>query len=104
MPKFALRYPNFIIMVCLIIVLVGVTDIANMPVLLFPQMTTLATLLGMIPMALGLEAGSGQYAALARAFIGGFGVSVVVTVLLVPAVYLLVHGRHQRQLPAMGEV
>ncbi len=56
-------------------------------------MTSLATLLGMIPMALGLEAGSEQYAPLARAIIGGLGVSVVLTVFLVPAVYLIVHGR-----------
>ncbi len=56
-------------------------------------MTSLATLLGMIPMALGLEAGSEQYAPLARALIGGLGVSVVITVFLVPAVYLIVHGR-----------
>ncbi len=67
-------------------------------------MTSLATLLGMIPMALGLEAGSEQYAPLARAIIGGLGVSVVVTVFLVPAVYLLVHGRHERQVTAAGEV
>ncbi|MBT9333233.1 efflux RND transporter permease subunit [Paracidobacterium acidisoli] len=56
-------------------------------------MTSLATLLGMIPMALGIEAGSEQYAPLARAIIGGLAVSVVVTVFLVPAVYLLIHGR-----------
>ncbi|MGO9438373.1 MAG: efflux RND transporter permease subunit [Terracidiphilus sp.] len=56
-------------------------------------MTSLATLLGMIPMALGMEAGSEQYAPLARAVIGGLGVSVAVTVFLVPAVYLIVHGR-----------
>ena len=56
-------------------------------------MTSLATLLGMIPMALGLEAGSEQYAPLARAIIGGLGLSVVVTVFLVPAVYLVIHGR-----------
>jgi multidrug efflux pump subunit AcrB len=55
-------------------------------------MTSLATLLGLIPMALGVEAGSEQYAPLARAVIGGLGVSVVVTVFLVPAVYLIVHG------------
>ena len=60
-------------------------------------MTSLATLLGMIPMALGLEAGSEQYAPLARAVIGGLAVSVVVTVFLVPAVYLLIHGRHDKQ-------
>jgi len=58
-------------------------------------MTSLATLLGLLPMALGIEAGSEQYAPLARAIIGGLGVSVVVTVFLVPAVYLIVHGRDE---------
>ena len=59
-------------------------------------MTSFATLLGMIPLALGLEAGSEQYAPLARALIGGLAVSVVVTMFLVPAVYLLVHGRREQ--------
>lgn len=66
-------------------------------------MTSLATLLGMIPMALGFEAGSEQYAPLARAIIGGLGVSVVVTVFLVPAVYLLIHGRREKKLAVAGE-
>jgi multidrug efflux pump subunit AcrB len=56
-------------------------------------MTSLATLLALLPMALGVEAGSEQYAPLARAMIGGLGVSVVMTVFLVPAVYLVIHGR-----------
>jgi multidrug efflux pump subunit AcrB len=55
-------------------------------------MTSLATVLGMIPMALGIEAGSEQYAPLARSIIGGLVISVAVTVFLVPAVYLIVHG------------
>ena len=59
-------------------------------------MTSLATLLGLIPMALGIEAGSEQYAPLARAIIGGLLVSVVVTVYLVPAAYLIVHHRAER--------
>jgi multidrug efflux pump subunit AcrB len=58
-------------------------------------MTSLATLLGMIPMALGLEAGSEQYAPLARAIIGGLALSVVVTMFLVPAAYLVIHGRDE---------
>ena len=66
-------------------------------------MTSLATLLGMIPMALGFEAGSEQYAPLARAIIGGLGVSVVVTMFLVPAVYLMIHGRSERVLPSAEE-
>src|SRR5579862_9566026 len=37
MPKFALNYPFFIIMVCLVIVVLGVVSIASMPVDLFPN-------------------------------------------------------------------
>jgi HAE1 family hydrophobic/amphiphilic exporter-1 len=60
-------------------------------------MTSLATVLGMIPMAIGAEPGSEQYAPLARAIIGGLLVSVVITVYLVPAVYLIVHGKGEEQ-------
>jgi multidrug efflux pump subunit AcrB len=66
-------------------------------------MTSLATLLGMIPMALGLEAGSEQYAPLARAVIGGLAVSVVATLFLVPAVYLIIHGRREKNSEIAGE-
>ncbi|HEV3040133.1 MAG TPA: efflux RND transporter permease subunit [Candidatus Angelobacter sp.] len=58
-------------------------------------MTSLATILGLIPMALAFEAGSEQYAPLARAVIGGLTVSVIVTVFLVPAAYLIVHRREE---------
>ena len=37
MPKFALRYPFFIIMLCLVVMLIGVVNIASMPVDLFPK-------------------------------------------------------------------
>jgi len=63
-------------------------------------MTSLATILGMIPMALALEAGSEQYAPLARAIIGGLTVSVLVTVFVVPAAYLLVHGKEDAEDPS----
>jgi multidrug efflux pump subunit AcrB len=56
-------------------------------------MTTLATVLGLIPMALALEAGSEQYAPLARAILGGITVSGIVTVFLVPSAYLIIHRR-----------
>ncbi len=58
-------------------------------------MTSLATLLGLVPMALALEAGSEQYAPLARSIIGGLLVSVVLTVFIVPAAYLLIHRREE---------
>jgi multidrug efflux pump subunit AcrB len=58
-------------------------------------MTSLATLLGLIPMALKLGTGSEAYAPLARAIIGGLLVSVVVTVYLVPAAYLWFHRKEE---------
>jgi HAE1 family hydrophobic/amphiphilic exporter-1 len=62
-------------------------------------MTSLATILGMVPMALALEAGSEQYAPLARAIIGGLTVSVIVTVFVVPAAYLWVHRKEEPDTP-----
>jgi multidrug efflux pump subunit AcrB len=56
-------------------------------------MTSLATIIGMVPMALKLGTGSEQYAPLARAIIGGLTISVVLTVFIVPAAYLLVYGK-----------
>jgi multidrug efflux pump subunit AcrB len=58
-------------------------------------MTSLATILGLIPMAMALEAGSEQYAPLARAIIGGLTVSVILTVFVVPAAYLVIHRREE---------
>jgi multidrug efflux pump subunit AcrB len=56
-------------------------------------MTSLATVFGLIPMALKLGTGSEAYAPLARAIIGGLLVSVVMTVIVVPAAYVLVYRR-----------
>ncbi|HET9400339.1 MAG TPA: efflux RND transporter permease subunit [Candidatus Acidoferrales bacterium] len=65
-------------------------------------MTSLATVFGLIPMALALEPGSEQYAPLARAIIGGLVVSVVLTIFIVPAAYLLVY-RRKKSHAAMPE-
>jgi HAE1 family hydrophobic/amphiphilic exporter-1 len=54
-------------------------------------MTSLATLIGLLPMAMKLGTGSEAYAPLARAIIGGLAVSVVLTVFIVPAAYLLIY-------------
>jgi multidrug efflux pump subunit AcrB len=66
-------------------------------------MTSLATIIGMVPMALKLGTGSEQYAPLARAIIGGLTSSVILTIFIVPAAYLLVYGRrdqHAATVPA----
>jgi multidrug efflux pump subunit AcrB len=58
-------------------------------------MTSLATLIGLLPMAAKLGAGSEAYAPLARAIIGGLAVSVVLTVFIVPAAYFVVYRRRE---------
>jgi multidrug efflux pump subunit AcrB len=54
-------------------------------------MTSLATIIGLLPMAMKLGEGSESYAPLARALIGGLLVSVVFTVFLVPAGFYLTY-------------
>jgi multidrug efflux pump subunit AcrB len=56
-------------------------------------MTSLATVIGLIPMALALGAGSESYAPLARSIIGGLVVSVALTVFIVPAAFFLWYRR-----------
>jgi hydrophobic/amphiphilic exporter-1 (mainly G- bacteria), HAE1 family len=60
-------------------------------------MTSLATIIGMIPMALKLGTGAEQYSPMAKAIIGGLTSSVVLTIFIVPAAYLLVYGKRGRQ-------
>jgi multidrug efflux pump subunit AcrB len=64
-------------------------------------MTSLATLIGLIPMAAKLGTGSEAYAPLAQAIIGGLAISVVLTVFIVPAAYLLVYGRKEQRPPGL---
>ncbi|MGC1107231.1 MAG: efflux RND transporter permease subunit [Candidatus Acidiferrales bacterium] len=59
-------------------------------------MTSLATIIGLVPLALKLGAGSESYAPLARAIIGGLLVSVVLTVFIVPAAYVLVYANKRQ--------
>jgi multidrug efflux pump subunit AcrB len=56
-------------------------------------MTALAMIIGMVPMALSLGEGSEQNAPLGRAVIGGLIFATVATLLFVPTVFVLIHGR-----------
>jgi multidrug efflux pump subunit AcrB len=56
-------------------------------------MTALAMIIGMIPMALGLGEGGEQNAPLGRAVIGGLLCATVATLIFVPAVFSIFHGR-----------
>jgi len=54
-------------------------------------MTTLATIIGLLPMALKIGEGSESYAPLARVLVGGLTVSGFVTVFIVPAGFVLAY-------------
>ena len=126
MPGFSIRNPFFIIIVVCQLLVIGMTSLLRVPVDLFPSinlpevavatvysgmppqditdplerpilMTLLATIIGTIPMALKLATGAEQYAPMARAIIGGLTSSVALTIFIVPAVFLLVYGKRNRQ-------
>jgi hydrophobic/amphiphilic exporter-1 (mainly G- bacteria), HAE1 family len=66
-------------------------------------MTSLATVIGLIPMALKLGTGSEAYAPLARSIIGGLLASVILTVFIVPSAFLVVYQRGQRKQAGNGD-
>src|SRR5271155_4579438 len=67
-------------------------------------MTSLATVVGLLPMAFKLETGSEAYAPLARVIIGGLLTSIVLTIFVVPAAYLLMYRRRaEASAPVLAE-
>ncbi len=104
MSFFSIKYPFFILMICLIVVVVGITMVFRMPYLF--TALALAVVLALfasylLAMALALEPGSEQCAPLACAILGGLSVSGLITAFLVPTEYLLIH-RNDKDMPARG--
>lgn len=60
-------------------------------------MTSLATVFGLLPMAIGFGTGGETNAPLARAVIGGLSVSTMLTLFLIPALYLMLEERFPRK-------
>jgi len=54
-------------------------------------MTTLTTILGLLPLALGIGEGADAQAPLARAVVGGLVGASLITLVLIPVVYTLLH-------------
>jgi HAE1 family hydrophobic/amphiphilic exporter-1 len=64
-------------------------------------MTTSTTVLGLLPLALGLGEGGGLQAALARVVVGGLLASTLVTLFLIPTLYVTATDRAERASDAM---
>jgi HAE1 family hydrophobic/amphiphilic exporter-1 len=60
-------------------------------------MTTLTTILALLPLALGIGEGADAQAPLARAVVGGLTGSTLITLVLIPAVYSLFHRSRERK-------
>ena len=58
-------------------------------------MTTLTTILALLPLALGIGEGADAQAPLARAVIGGLTASTLVTLVLIPVVYTMFYGTRE---------
>ena len=56
-------------------------------------MTTLTTVVGMLPLAIGIGSGSEMLQPLAITIVGGLSFSMVVSLLLLPVIYSLVHNK-----------
>ena len=60
-------------------------------------MTTLTTVLGLVPMALGLGEGGEVQAPMARVILGGLTTSTLITLVFIPILYTLVEERSERK-------
>ncbi|MDZ7661148.1 efflux RND transporter permease subunit [Thiohalophilus sp.] len=58
-------------------------------------MTTLTTILALLPLALGIGEGADAQAPMARAVIGGLTASTLITLVLIPVLYTIVHQRER---------
>jgi len=66
-------------------------------------MTTLSTILGLTPMAIGFGEGAESNAPMAIAVIGGLSVSTILTLLFIPTLYTIFEERFKRKIPMQGK-
>lgn len=66
-------------------------------------MTSLATVFGLLPMALGLGVGGETNAPLARSVVGGLSVSTILTLFLIPTLYVILEEKFPRKADSMKE-
>ncbi len=66
-------------------------------------MTSLATVFGLLPMAMGLGVGGETNAPLARSVVGGLGVSTILTLFLIPTLYVILEEKFPRKADQMKD-
>ena len=68
------------------------------------RMTTLTTVLALVPMALGLGSGGELQAPMARVVIGGLLTSTLVTLILIPILYASIEEWFERRRESLAPV
>ena len=66
-------------------------------------MTSLTTVLGMVPMSMGIGEGSETWQPMGIAVVGGLVVSTLLTLFIVPALYAMLEGRKERNAARKAE-
>jgi CzcA family heavy metal efflux pump len=59
-------------------------------------MTTTTTVLGMLPLAIGIGEGTEMMRPLALSVVGGLSISMILTLVVIPCAYLVIHGAADR--------
>jgi multidrug efflux pump subunit AcrB len=67
-------------------------------------MTSLATVIGLLPAALGIEAGTESNRPLALAVVGGLVSSTLISIFLVPSMFLVIARRPRESSPAVASI
>jgi HAE1 family hydrophobic/amphiphilic exporter-1 len=60
-------------------------------------MTTLTSILGLVPMSLGIGEGAEVQAPMARVVIGGMVTSTLITLLFIPTIYTMIEERGEKE-------
>jgi HAE1 family hydrophobic/amphiphilic exporter-1 len=66
-------------------------------------MTSLSTIFGMSPIAFFPGAGAETIQPIAKTFVGGLSVSTLMTLFVIPVMYLILNGRHDKKLAMKNE-
>ena len=110
MSKYSVKRPFTVLVAVILILVAGGVSLTKMTPDLFPSMTSLTTILGLIVMAIGKTAGTDMMQPVAVVCIGGLLHATLLTLFIVPVMYDIMNGENYKvlkeedlEVPAMGD-